>query len=215
MQFKCDFRPGMWDKDFFQIVKSPRWQVNSQWIQESDGISNQMPLPPDDDEGKMYVSMLCKQPLRTDIRIETECSFDERMAPLIVLSRELLPEHREHLEIVLYDRGINLWHHFYDNGKPSWKLIAFQDHPLAAGEKHRLVAEVRNSPRGRFLYIGIDEPSFGCRMPENWPETFYAGITACEGKNKFYSFTLSGVTDDAVKCERFRKKQPLNCAVKR
>lgn len=204
MSFHIDFIPGRWDAEKFQTVRSPRWQLCSSWIQESDGITNQMPEDPAD-EGGMYISLLCKQPLQGDVRVETECSFVSRMAPLIVLSRELLTEHREHLEIVMYDRGINLWHHLYHNSKPSWKLLAFQDHPLAAGEKYTLVTEVRNLPRGRFLYMGIGDVEFGCRLPDDWPETFYAGITACEGSNKFYSFTLDDVSKDAVKCERFNR----------
>ncbi len=205
MDFRCDFRPGKWEQRFFQSVSSPRWQEKGSWVQQNECITNQIPETLHC-EGEIYVSMLCKHPLQCDVRVETVCSFETRMAPLIVLSRELLSEYREHLEIVLYDRGINLWHHFYTDGKPSWKLIAFADYPLHPGTKYPLVAEVRNSPRGRFLYMGIGEPAFGCRMPDDWPETFYAGITACEGKNSFYSFALTNVTGDTVKCERFNRR---------
>ena len=206
------FAENAWNPEDWMIVRSPRWNTISTWVQEKDHITNTMPEDitleevqmGQDRAGESYISMLLKQPVTGHAKMSTVCSFDERMAPLIVLARELGPVHHEHLEIVLYDRGINLWHHFYIDGKPSWKLIAFIDLDLAIDEKHTLTAEMIFTHTGRFMLMGCDGRNFGCRIADDWPETYYAGFTGCEGRNSFYDFEfLPGGTDSEAMKERF------------
>lgn len=206
------FGENAWNPDEWLIVRSPRWTDISHWEQNSDHIANYIPadLRPEDMQmgrdrtGETYISMLLKQPVTGNARMSTVCAFDGRMAPLIVLSRELSPVHHEHLEVVLYDRGLNLWHHFYEDGKPYWKLVAFLDLDLKAGEKYELTTEILFANKGKFLIMGCNGKTFGCRIADNWPETYYVGFTACEGKNRFYDFSLTpGSTDSPVMKERF------------
>ena len=206
------FGENAWNPDEWLIVRSPRWTDISHWEQNSDHIANYIPadLRPEDMQmgrdrtGETYISMLLKQPVTGNARMSTVCAFDGRMAPLIVLSRELSPVHHEHLEVVLYDRGLNLWHHFYEDGKPYWKLVAFLDLDLKAGEKYELTTEILIANKGKFLIMGCNGKTFGCRIADNWPETYYVGFTACEGKNRFYDFTLTpGSTDSPVMKERY------------
>ena len=210
MEYNCKFTPSGWNQEDWLLVRSPRWEAHSTWKQEADFIANNFPddLTAEDTQmgrdrtGETYLSMLYKKPVTGSIRVETTCLFEERMAPLIVFSRELTPVHHEHLEVVLYDRGINLWHHFFKDGKPSWKLIGFQDIALEANKPHHLVAEIRSTIKGKFLYMGVDTPTFGTRLAEDWPETCYAGITACEGRNRFFDFAISPVVPLEVMKER-------------
>ncbi|MBR2427882.1 MAG: hypothetical protein IKB16_14190 [Lentisphaeria bacterium] len=206
------FAENAWNPDEWMIVRSPRWTDVSHWEQNVDHIANYVPadLRPEDMQmgrdrtGETYISMLLKQPVTGNAQMATTCSFDGRMAPLIVLSRELGPVHHEHLEVVVYDRGVNLWHHFYENGKPYWKLISFLDLDLKAGEKCELTTEILFAKKGKFLIMGCNGKTFGCRIADDWPETYYVGFTACEGKNRFYDFTLTpGSSDSPVMKERF------------
>lgn len=210
-KYYTSFAKDQWDPEEWLIVRSPRWEEISRWIQKDDCIANFVPddLKPEDMQmgrdrtGESYISMLLKRPVTGSARFSTTCAFHSRMAPLIVLSRELSPVHHEHLEIVLYDRGVNLWHHFYHDGKPSWKLLSFIDLDLAIGEKHTLTAEMIFTHKGRFLLMGCDGRTFGCRIADDWPETYYAGFTGCEGKNCFYDFTLiPGRSDSETMQER-------------
>ena len=210
MEYKCNFTPSGWNQDDWLLVRSPRWEAHSTWRQEADCIANNFPedLTAEDTQmgrdrtGETYLSMLFKQQLSGSVRIETTCSFVERMAPLIVLSRELSPVHKEHLEIVLYDRGINIWHHFFNDGKPSWKLIAFQDIDLQADRQYRLIVELHCTKKGKFLYTGLNTTGFGCRLSDDWPNECYAGITACEGRNRFYNFAISDILPSDTMHER-------------
>ena len=205
------FAKDSWNPEDWQIVRSPRWLEVSHWEQFEDHIANYMPddLRPEDMQmgrdrtGESYISMLLKQEVQGNAKISTVCAFDGRMAPLLVFSRELGPVHHEHLEVVLYDRGVNLWHHFYRDGKPSWKLVAFIDLGLEIGRKYTLSAEMLFTHKGRFLVMGCDGQTFGCRIADDWPETYYVGFTACEGRNRFYDFRLTpGASESEAMKER-------------
>lgn len=210
-EYYTSFGRDQWNSEDWLVVRSPRWEDVSHWLQNDDCIANYVPddLKPEDMQmgrdrtGESYISMLLKQPVTGSVRLSTTCAFDSRMAPLIVLSRELGPIHHEHLEVVLYDRGVNLWHHFYKDGKPSWKLLSFIELDLAIGEKHTLTAEMIFTHKGRFLLMGCDGKTFGCRIADDWPETYYVGFTGCEGRNRFYDFrVIPGRTDSEAMKER-------------
>ena len=178
--YRCEFKDGTWNPSDWQIVRSPRWTDMSHWEQYPDHIANYMPadLRPEDMQmgrdrtGESYISMLFKEPVQGCARASATCAFDGRMAPLLVFSRELGPVHHEHLEVVLYDCGINLWHHFYRDGKPSWKLLSFMDMNLKIGEKYTLSAEMFFRNKGKFLIMGCGGQTFGCRIADDWSETY-------------------------------------------
>ena len=212
MSYYTQFTENGWNPEEWQIVRSPRWLDVSHWEQYSDYIANYVPadLKPEDMQmgrdrtGESYISMLLKTPVNGSSRISTVCAFDSRMAPLLVLSKELGDVHHEHLEVVLYDRGINLWHHFYIDGKPSWKLITCMDLDLKAGEKYTLTTDTLFTKAGKFLVMGCNGKTFGCRIADDWPETYYVGFTACEGINRFYDFSLTpGIDLNESMKERF------------
>lgn len=194
----CQFSDGAWDRNDWLEVRSPRWQEMSHWEQHDDYIANYLPddLRPKDIQmgrdrtGESYISMLLKVPVTGSAKTTVHTVFDSRMAPLLVFSKELTPIHHEHLEVVLYDCGINLWHHFWVDGKPSWKLLGFVDLNLSIGEKYCLTAEMVFKKKGTFLIMGCNEHTFGVRLPDEWPAIYYVGFTGCEGKNRFYDFSL-------------------------
>lgn len=211
MSYYTQFTENGWNPEEWQIVRSPRWLDVSHWEQYSDHIANYVPadLKPEDMQmgrdrtGESYISMLLKTPVNGSSRISTVCAFDSRMAPLLVLSKELGDVHHEHLEVVLYDRGINLWHHFFHDGKPSWKLIGFIELDLKIGEKYTLSAEMRFTHKGNFLIMACNEHSFGCRIADDWSDTYYVGFTGCEGRNRFYDFRLTpGASESEAMKER-------------
>lgn len=191
------FSKGKWSPDDWLLVRSPRWQVMSHWIQKEDCIANYVPddIRPEDMQmgrdrtGETYVSMLYKKPFHGNAVFHTHCAFDGRMAPLIVFSRELTNVHHDHLEVVLYDRGINLWHHYFKDGKPSWKMLGSIDLELKIGQKYDLSAQFIFNKKGCFLIMGCDGRQFCCRVDGDFPSTYYAGITGCEGKNRFFDFS--------------------------
>ncbi len=195
---RISFAEGEWDPEEWLLVRSPRWLERSHWVQQRDCIANHMPedIRPEemqmgrDRTGETYISMLFKRPFHGNAEFHTRCAFDDRMAPLLVFSPELSEVHHDHLEVVLYDRGVNLWHHYFKDGTPSWKLLGFIDLELEIGRKYDLSARFIFNRKGRMLLMGCDGKTFGCRLDTDFPEIYYAGITGCEGRNRFFDFSV-------------------------
>lgn len=202
--YRCRFAPDEWRADDWQLVKSPRWPQRGTWVQEADAIRNATPpdATPEDMLGKRagetYTSMVLKTPFEGNLTIAAEMSFDHRMAPLIVLAPELgqdadgYPEYREHWEIVLFDQGINIWHHTFADGKPAWRKAAYARFAVDPGKPHHLTVEIRQTRNGREISVRCGEQQFGYLEP-NLPERLHVGLTGCEGVNRFQSFRVETV----------------------
>lgn len=186
---ETSFGRGQWDPSDWWMVKGPRWDHTNEWIQESDHIRTD---GPETVAGQTYTSMVWRHSIEGDVEIRSTMSFDERMAPLLVLGPEPaaieggIREYREHLELVLFDEGINLWHHTWANGEPAWTLPANWRFPVEARRKYALGL----ARRGDRLLVSLDDAPVG-EHTLALPGPQYAGITGCEGTNRFYDFSLA------------------------
>jgi len=196
---KIDFGRGKWDPSEWMDVKSARWDYVKAFVQEEDHILNPCPSVSDEElyakhVTEVYASQVLKDKISAKARLSCTMSFDHLMAPLIVLAPTFgkdaagRPEFREHHEIVLYNEGINVWHYTWEKGKPAWHLAAFLRAPFAPKERHVLSVTVE---RRREVQLTIDcgGHRFGYQ-DEFLTDEFYAGITGCEGRNRFYDFTV-------------------------
>ena len=192
------FTPDGWKPEEWILVKSPRFDHFGKWVQQADCIQNEVPagVSPDDLQGKRagetYTSMVYAKPFTGDLRITASLAFTYRMAPLVVLAPELgkdaagRPEYREHFEICVFNEGVNVWHHTFAEGKPSWKKAAFARFTLLPNTRYALEVEIK----GKQLSVTIDGHTFGY-LDEALPKTTHVGITGCEGVNRFYDITVS------------------------
>jgi len=199
--YKCLFSEGGWNPDDWLIVKSPRWDYAGSWIQEKDHIANKVPSDASREEmlekraGETYTSMILKEKFRGSVEISSTISFADRMAPLIVIANDYgkdsgnRPEHRDHLEVVLYEKGINVWHHYFKDGKLFTRKAAFMKTPFIANEKYLLAVKIEPNGKGAMITVGAGGKTFGF-FDESFPESFHAGITGCEGVNHFYDFSV-------------------------
>ena len=196
--YQCDFGKGKWNADDWQIVKSPRWEGSSHWVQCADHIENYIPeglcvTDPKirrDHLEEIYVSMLLKQPFQGNHTFSMDCIFVNGRAPLLVFAPELPKVYGDHLEAVVYDQGINLWHHYFKDGKPSWRRLGFLSLNLEKGKKYKFTVQFQFTSRGVVLVMSCDGNTFGCMLDTDWPKTYYAGITGCEDLDQFFSFRV-------------------------
>ena len=194
------FAKGQWDESLWFAAKSHRFNYMGTMVQFDDHIMNKVPDLPDDVIFKKYASsvyscIMMHQKYQMPSDISCTMSFDHRMAPLIVLAKNMgkskkgEAEQREHYEIVLYDEGINVWHHYYKDNKPIYRRAAFLNAKFLPRKKYNLQVRVRKDRKGKYMEVECDGQKFGF-MDESLPETYYVGIIGCEGRNRFYDFGI-------------------------
>jgi hypothetical protein len=199
--FSCKFGKDQWKSSDWIMVKSARWDFfQDNWIQNRDCIENPTPDRPMDkwttDKGdESYTSMVTKKKYKGNIVVKSTLEFDPLMAPLIVLAEDLgkgkmgVPEYRTHTEVVIFNEGVNVWVHTYDEKTKSTSFIlaAFARFPLKGNTRY--VTEVRREDKT--LTIKIAGHCFGVYLP-NLADELHVGITGCEGHNRFYDFSIAG-----------------------
>ena len=200
-EIKVDFSRGKWNPAEWLTFKSLRWEYTHGFDQMDDHIVNQAPAGIDDEElyGKhvteVYSSIVYPQKVGGTVEISSTMSFDHLMAPLIVLTPELDKDDRgrhafkKHYEIVLYNEGLNVWHYTYENGRLAWHLAAFARTKFEPKRRYELKVEMRKGKREMRMTVECGGVKFGFEDPD-LPESFYAGVTGCEGRNRFYDFKL-------------------------
>lgn len=199
------FARGKWNISDFVYVKSWRWNFMEKFKQVDDAIVNVLPGPsPEEVFRKMhsssYVAMMHRRRFNLGCTVSSKMSWDYRMAPIIVIAPDIgvgnsgLPELRDHWEVCLYDEGINIWYHYFEDGVQKWYKDASIALPkgchFKANEIHDLqVKIVRNGKGKREMTVKCGGYTLTCIDPR-FPETFYLGIIGCEGRNWFYDFRV-------------------------
>lgn len=203
--FRVQFARGAWDPAAWLAVKSARFDYVGEMRQEDDHVTNQVIDGVDDETllarhlDDVYACLLLKRPFTGDLRIAATMSFDHRMAPLLLLSgpvgadRQGRPEHREHYEFVLFDEGVNVWHHTRENGGPAFHLEACLRRPFAAKTRYELTVDIATVRQGKFISVQVGGENFGFSV-DTLPEEIQVGFAGCEGRNRFYDFTVSTLT---------------------
>ena len=196
------FAKGKWDRTQWLNVKSPRFSYVLKMLQEEDHIVN--PTPDEPDEvilkkygSRVYAALVLNRRFEGNAVISSRMSFDHRMAPLLIIAPELgqsadgkYPEFREHYEIVLYDQGINIWHHLYQNGKPSWYKTAYLKATFLPKKVYDLQVEILYTSKGCQLIARCDGHELGYMALPMQKKPYYVGLIACEGRNRFYDFKV-------------------------
>ena len=195
------FRPGAWGSNDWILVKSPRFGYMHGFVQREDCIENECPPISGEEIFKkhcsdVYSAMLLKDRVEIGQTVSSTMSFDWRMAPLIVLAEKLErteggePTFGEHWEIVLYDEGLNVWHHSIKDGKPFWYKAAYLKVPFSKDTRYNLEVKVSKTRKGvREMVVKCGGHEFGY-VDNDLPDSFYAGIIGCEGRNRFYDFKI-------------------------
>ena len=195
------FKPGAWSRDDWIVIKSPRWDYKHGFVQRADCIENECPDVSGEEifkkhNSKVYSAMVHRQRVSMGQTVSSKMGFDHRMAPLIVISGTLdespdeEPMFGEHWEIVLYDEGLNVWHHTIRDGKPFWYKAAYLKVPFKKDTPYDLEVKVDKTPKGvKEMVVRCGGYEIGY-VDNDLPETFYAGIIGCEGRNRFYDFRI-------------------------
>jgi len=191
--FSTKFNKGGWNPEEWILAKSPELNHFGKWVQRDASIENETPA----DEAKKtswaetFTTMVYKDKVGGDVTISSTMEFLDRYAPGIVLVQEIgsdkegKPEYREFFEVCIYNEGVNIWQHFFKDGKWGHKKTAYENFTLKPNTHYRL--EIKK--KGKEFSVAIDGHKFGY-LEVSLPEEVYAGIEGCEGVNRFYDFAI-------------------------
>jgi len=190
-----DFSEGRWNTSDFVSAAGIRVPYRLAFGQKEDCIHNEGADKAGDSYA--YVSMVLPDKVEAPCLVSTECRFTKYGAPLIILADELidLPDGRRqygrHIEVVGWEKGINVWDLIPDptanRGQRSQKIGAFSC-PVADGQRFEIIVKADKNGLKVGLRMDGELTEFDC--PCELKESFYVGITACEGENYFYNFKV-------------------------
>ena len=76
-----------------------------------------------------------------------------------------------------------------ENGAPRWRKVAFLRRPMAPKVPHTVTVSLERRSGTKELTVSCGGISFGY-ADDLLPDSFYAGITGCEGRCRFYDFKV-------------------------
>ena len=141
-----------------------------------------------------YISAVTREKYPEGTTIVTECDFESYGAPLVVFSNDISRVgahyiYGAHFEIVAYEGGCNIWYIIPDptnSARPvATSKIAFKNFEIANKERITIAVTVGKAR----MDVDVNGEKISVEHPEI-PSTFHAGITACEGLNRFYNFSV-------------------------
>lgn len=189
-----NFEKGAWQAEDFLSAASSRVEYRLTFGQKDDCIHNE---GADKMDEYAYVSMVHRTPVSLPCLLETECSFRTYGAPLLILADavDTLPDGRlqygRHIEVVGWEKGINVWDLTPDpeapNGQRTVNLGRF---PFPIEDGARFLLTARAYRQGLVVGAELNDRSAQFDCPCVLPEKCYVGITACEGENYFYRFSI-------------------------
>lgn len=183
-QMSSSFNKNAWNPSDWIFVKRRDMAGRSEWLQKNDCIEN---------DGN-HTSMVYKKKFKGDMTVSSTTAFADRMAPAIVIvskigdSADGAKAFDEHVEIVIYDDGVNIWRLHTVGGKSLWEKTAFWKFKLVKNTLYKL--EV--TKKGKELSIKVDGQTMGY-VDSSLQDEYYVGITGCEGVNRFYDFAVKNV----------------------
>ena len=184
---KTVFGKGLWNPADFRYIYSPKFAPTPEFTQEETCLVNRG----DPAAGRYdYVSMITVRKFRAGTEFSTLCSFEKYGAPLIVITDDVRRgghgelRYGRHMEIVAYEGGVNVWRlePLTNDVKPTNLLR--QKFEVPAGKPLRLTVR----PMSGKVEISCFGNTFSVET-DCVPGEFFAGVTACEGINRFYDFT--------------------------
>ena len=217
--YDAKFVKGSWNPADWEMVRSWRFDHDAEFLQLGNCIQNKVPEGVSDQElqGKKgnsgYAIMLLKQKFKGNTVITCNMEFDYRMAPGIIIAYEPVKygkdklELREHYEVILYDDGLNLWHHYFEKGKPDskdprviksgveqkWRkqFCSLEKKFYKPKTKYEVKVTVRHTGRGPQIEISCGGRIISGYAPNVPAGEYRIGLVGCEGRNRFYDFKVT------------------------
>ncbi len=187
---KIDFRNGDWKQEslvnayyYFKGAETPEFTQQEGCITTC--VNPRFSCGYDD------ISLLTAEQYGSGVEITLTCAFEGRGCPEIIFVEDL-KRHTDGsfrygpcFEVVLYKGGLNVWHHFLEDGSRWHKRLGLT-FPVTENETHTLRVNVKH----KTLLIQAEDQSITLHI-EDLPEKFHVGLTGCEGIVRLYDMTIA------------------------
>ena len=87
-------------------------------------------------------------------------------------------------------QGIYVWQHTWKAGQCSWRPALHCKGAFLPLTRYRLAVEFGVHPGGKELAVTCGDTAFSF-FADALPDAYYVGLTACEGVNRFYDFSVA------------------------
>ena len=170
-----------------------RFTEDPDFKQKDDHITTA--VNPQHREGFDNISLFSDKVYSCGVKASLKCSFDALGCPEIIIVKK--PEkcedgvirYGECFEVVLWKNGVNVWRHFMDDDhKCSWHKRLGLTTPVSEKDIHELNVEVKEN----YISFSVDGVRAELRT-EDLFDSFYIGVTACEGIVRLYDFSIENV----------------------
>ena len=184
------FAKDQWNLDEITYAYSWRFEETPVFAQKEDCVVSCE--NPEATYGFDNISLLTREKYTPGVTVSTHCAFDSYGAPLLVIAKDMETDQRgvwrygEYIEIVLWEKGVNVWRMWFEGGKVTWKLLMGVEFPVTCVEAHLLSVKINADS----LEIRADGHNMKLRI-EDMYESFHLGLDACEGINRFYDFKIT------------------------
>ena len=189
---KVSFARGQWESAKFMQAYTFRYQETPAFVQGGDCIGSG--VNPAHPEGYDNISLLTTEKYAPGVRAHIRCAFEGLGCPeiIIVPEAEACPDGATRygacFEVVLYEKGFNVWRHFREDGRCFWHKRLGVQYPVAENVIHDLTVEVKAD----MLVIAVDGQKTELRT-EDVPPAFHLGITVCEGIARVYDMKIESI----------------------
>lgn len=188
------FAKDAWDSAAWVIAKNPTVEHLGQWVQYGKYIENATSADPAKKNAleESLTTMIYGKPFTGDYTVSATLQIGAGSAPGIIIAQDWAPDaqgrpqYGEFYECIIYEKGINLWHHFARDGKRTYEKYAWSDFALKPDTPYKF--EVRK--KGKSLLMTIDGHDVGV-LVNALPDSLFLGLEGCEGVCRAYDFSVT------------------------
>jgi hypothetical protein len=183
-----------WDPGTWVIAKNPGVPHLGKWVQREKCIENETPTDPARKSAldATLTTMVYGKRFAGDCTAAATFEIGAGAAPGIVIAQDWAPDaegqpqYGEFYEVVIYEKGVNLWHHFTKDGKPLYELTAYCNFSLKADTAYKLQV----TRKAKTLEMSIAGQRMGVLVPALANELYF-GVEGCEGVCRVYDFAVT------------------------
>ena len=187
------FAKDAWSPADWVIAHNPTVPHVGKWIQRDTCIENETPTDPAHKSAldETLTTMIYGKKFAGNYTVSATFEIGAGAAPGIILAQDWAPDaagqpqYGEFYEAIIYEQGINLWHHFARDGKRTYELAAYSKFALKADTPYKLQA----LRKGKTLEISVDGRNVGVLIPALVDELFL-GVEGCEGVCRVSDFAV-------------------------